>query len=78
MNPELLLIETDHDVRNSADFLVIDRIAKRVLRGPGVGSVQAITRPQGEPLEFSTIPAQMSMGGVMQTMNRKYIAGPRR
>ncbi|NKZ12254.1 MMPL family transporter [Mycolicibacterium septicum DSM 44393] len=73
MNPELLLIETDHDVRNSADFLVIDRIAKRVFEVPGVGSVQAITRPQGEPLEFSTIPAQMSMGGVMQTMNRKYM-----
>ncbi|MBU9765675.1 MMPL family transporter [Mycobacterium sp. TNTM28] len=73
MNPELLLIETDHDVRNSADFLVIDRIAKRVFEVSGVGSVQAITRPQGEPMEFSTIPAQMSMGGVMQTMNRKYL-----
>ncbi|MBP2451373.1 MMPL/RND family transporter [Mycolicibacterium lutetiense] len=73
MNPELLLIETDHDIRNSADFLVIDRIAKRIFEVPGVGSVQAITRPQGEPLEFSTIPAQMSMGGVMQTMNRKYL-----
>ena len=28
MNPEMLLVETDHDVRNSADMLVIDRIAK--------------------------------------------------
>ncbi|KHO19089.1 RND family transporter [Mycolicibacterium setense] len=73
MNPELVLIETDHDIRNSADFLVIDRIAKRMFEVPGVGSVQAITRPQGEPMEFSTIPAQMSMGGVMQTMNRKYL-----
>ena len=73
MNPELLLIETDHDLRNSADFLVIDKIAKAVFRVPGIGSVQAITRPQGKPLEFSTIPAQMSMGGVNQTMNRKYL-----
>ncbi|ABK69899.1 MMPL/RND family transporter [Mycolicibacterium smegmatis] len=73
MNPELLLIETDHDIRNSADFLVIDKIAKAVFRVPGIGSVQAITRPQGEPLEFSTIPAQMSMGGTLQTMNRKYM-----
>ncbi|MEV0672040.1 MMPL family transporter [Mycobacterium sp. NPDC050441] len=73
MNPELVLIETDHDIRNSADFLVIDKIAKKIFEVPGVGSVQAITRPQGEPLEFSTIPAQMSMGGVMQTMNRKYL-----
>ncbi|MDT5257943.1 MAG: putative drug exporter of the superfamily, partial [Mycobacterium sp.] len=28
MNPEMLLVETDHDVRNSADMLVVDRIAK--------------------------------------------------
>ncbi len=72
MNPEVLLIETDHDVRNSADFLVIDRIARAVFRVPGIGSVQAITRPQGEPLKFSTIPAQLSMSGVNQTMNLKY------
>jgi RND superfamily putative drug exporter len=73
MNPELLLIETDHDVRTSADFLVIDKIAKAIFQVPGIGSVQAITRPDGKPLKFSTIPAQMSMGGVMQTMNRKYL-----
>ena len=72
MNPELLLIESDHDLRNSADFLVIDKIAKAVFAVPGVGSVQAITRPDGKPLKFSTIPAQMSMGGTMQTLNRKY------
>lgn len=45
MNPEMLLIESDHDLRNSADFLVIDKIAKAVFRVPGIGSVQAITRP---------------------------------
>ncbi len=73
MNPELLLLETDRDLRNSADFLVIDKIAKAVFKVPGVGNVQAITRPQGEPLEFSTIPAQMSMGGTSQQMNQKYM-----
>ncbi len=73
MNPELLLIETDKDLRNSANFLVIEKIAKEVFRVPGIGQVQAITRPQGEPLKFSTIPAQMSMSGVMQDVNRKYL-----
>ncbi|WP_245233992.1 MMPL family RND transporter [Mycobacterium sp. PS03-16] len=73
MNPELLLVETDHDLRNAADFLVIDKIAKAVFRVEGIGSVQAITRPQGKPIEYSTIPAQMSLGGVMQTMNRSYL-----
>ena len=28
MNPELLMIESDHDLRNSADFLVINKITK--------------------------------------------------
>jgi RND superfamily putative drug exporter len=73
MNPELLLVETDRDLRNSADFLVIDRIAKAVVRVPGVGRVQAITRPEGKPLKYSTIPAQISMGGTLQTMNRSYM-----
>jgi RND superfamily putative drug exporter len=73
MNPELLLIESDHDLRNSADFLVIDKIAKAIFRVPGIGRVQAITRPSGKPIEFSTIPAQMSLGGVGQDLNRKYL-----
>jgi RND superfamily putative drug exporter len=73
MNPELLLVEGDRDLRNAADFLVIDKIAKAVFRVPGIGSVQAITRPSGKPVESSTIPAQLSMSGVGQTMNRKYM-----
>ena len=32
MNPELLMIESDHDLRNSADFLVIDKIAKAIFQ----------------------------------------------
>ena len=73
MNPELLLIETNRDLRNSADFLVIERIAKAVSRVPGIGRVQAITRPEGKPLKYSTIPSQLSLGGTMQTMNRPYL-----
>ncbi|MCW2559244.1 MAG: Transport protein, partial [Mycobacterium sp.] len=73
MNPELLLIEGDRDLRNASDFLVIDKIAKAVFRVPGIGSVQAITRPSGKPIKFSTIPAQLSNSGVNQTMNHKYM-----
>ncbi len=73
MNPELVLIESDHDLRNSADFLVIDKIAKAIFRVPGIGRVQAITRPSGKPIDFSTIPAQMSLSGVNQDLNRKYM-----
>jgi RND superfamily putative drug exporter len=73
MNPELLPVETDHDVRNSADFLVIERIATYVMRTPGIGRVQAITRPEGKPLKYSTIPAQLSLGGTFQKMNRSHL-----
>jgi RND superfamily putative drug exporter len=73
MNPELMLIESDHDLRNSADFLVIDKVAKAIFKVPGIGRVQTITRPTVKPIEFSTIPAQMSLGGVNQEMNRKYM-----
>ena len=73
MNPELLLVETDQDLRNSADFLVIERITKAVTKVPGIGRVQSITRPEGKPLKFSTIPAQLSMSGTFQEMNRSYM-----
>ena len=73
MNPELLLVETDHDVRNSADFLVIDQITKAVTRLNGIGRVQSITRPDGKPLKYSTLPAQISMGSTLQKLNRSYM-----
>jgi RND superfamily putative drug exporter len=66
------MIESDHDLRNSADFLVIDKIAKAIFRVPGIGRVQAITRPQGTPIEHTSIPFQISMQGVTQQMNQKY------
>ena len=75
MNPELLMIESDHDLRNSADFLVIDKIAKGVFRVPGIARVQAITRPLGTPIEHTSIPFQISMNGTTQKMNEKYNQG---
>jgi putative drug exporter of the RND superfamily len=73
MNPELMLIESDHDLRNSADFLVIDKIAKAVFRVPGIARVQAITRPEGKPIEHTSIPFMISMQGTTQQMNQKYL-----
>ena len=59
MNPELVLVESDHDLRNPTDFLVIDKIAKAIFKVPGVARVQTITRPEGKPIQHSTIPFQM-------------------
>ena len=73
MNPELLLIETDHDVRNSADMIVIDRIAKGIFHIPGIARVQAITRPLGTPIDHTSIPFQISMQSTTQTLNQDYM-----
>jgi putative drug exporter of the RND superfamily len=72
MNPELLMIESDHDLRNSADFLVINKIAKAVAAVPGIAEVQTITRPEGKPIEHTTIPFQLGQQSVPQIMNQKY------
>jgi len=60
MSPEILMVETDHDLRNSADFLVLNKLAKAVLAVPGIEKVQAITRPEGTPLAHATIPYLLS------------------
>ncbi|MCX2933893.1 RND family transporter [Mycobacterium sp. CVI_P3] len=60
MSPEILLVETDHDLRNSADFLVLNKLAKAVLAVPGIEKVQAVTRPEGTPIAHTTIPYLMS------------------
>ena len=73
MNPELLLIETDHDMRNPAGMLVLDRIARGVFHIPGVARVQAITRPLGTPIEHTSIPFQISMQNTTQVENQQYM-----
>jgi RND superfamily putative drug exporter len=73
MNPEMLLVETDHDVRNPADMLVIERIARAIAHTRGVGRVQAITRPRGVPIEHTSIPFLISAQGTPQQMNQDYM-----
>ncbi|MUL79873.1 RND family transporter [Mycolicibacterium sp. CBMA 226] len=53
---EMLMVQADHDMRNSADFISLDRVAKALIRLPGVAMVQSITRPMGRALEHASIP----------------------
>jgi RND superfamily putative drug exporter len=73
MNPDLMMVETDHDLRNPADFLVIDKIAKALVRVHGIAQVQTITRPEGKPIEHSTIPYSISQSSTGQIMNNDYL-----
>ncbi len=70
--PELLMIETDHDMRNPADMLILERAAKAVLHTPGIALVQSITRPLGTPITHSSIPFQISASSASQIMNLGY------
>jgi putative drug exporter of the RND superfamily len=60
---EMLMVETDHDMRNSADFISLDRVARALIRIPGVAEVQSITRPMGRALEHATLPYLWTTSG---------------
>ena len=68
--PEVMTVVADHDLRDPADFLVLDKLAKGIFRVPGISRVQAITRPEGTAMEHTSIPFQLSMqnAGQVQTM----------
>ncbi len=72
LNPELLMIEADHDLRNPADMLILERVAKSVLHTPGISLVQSITRPLGTPISHSSLPFQISAQSASQIMNLGY------
>src|SRR6202048_2949179 len=73
LNPEMLMIEADHDVRNPADMLVIERVARAIAHTQGVGRVQAITRPRGVPIEHTSIPFLVGAQGTAQRLNQDYM-----
>ncbi|GFG75337.1 MMPL/RND family transporter [Mycobacterium botniense] len=73
MNPDLLMVEATHDMRNPADMLVLDRVAKNVIRVVGIAMIQDITRPLGIPIQHSSIPFQNSMQGQTTIQNMAFL-----
>jgi RND superfamily putative drug exporter len=61
MMPDILVLEADHDMRNPADFLVLNKVAKAIFRIRGISRVQGITRPEGTPIEHTSIPFQLAL-----------------
>jgi putative drug exporter of the RND superfamily len=70
MMPDILMIEADHDMRNPADFLVLNKLAKAIFAVPGISRVQGITRPEGTPIDHTSIPFLLSLqsAGQLQTL----------
>ena len=72
MMPEILLVESDHDMRNPADFLILNRLAKGVFRVRGISRVQGVTRPEGTPIEHTSIPYLLSMQSASQAQTLEF------
>ncbi len=60
LNPEVLMVESDKDLRTPANMIVLEKVAKAVFRTPGVAMVQSITRPLGTPLDHTSLGFAMS------------------
>ena len=69
MNPDILMVNADHDMRNPADMLVLNAVARNVMHTEGIAMVQNITRPLGIPIQHSSIPFQTSIQGQTTNMN---------
>ena len=74
LNPDIMTIQSDHDMRNPTDMIVLDRIAKALFRIEGIAMVQSITRPLGSPIAHSSIPYQVSMASVPITQNLQFLS----
>jgi putative drug exporter of the RND superfamily len=73
MMPEIVMVEANHDMRNPTDFLVLHRLAKSIFKVPGISRVVGITRPEGTPIEHTSIPFMLSMQNSGQSQDMKYM-----
>jgi RND superfamily putative drug exporter len=63
LNPNLLFVEADHDMRNPADLIALAKLANSVYAVPGVRAVQGITRPLISPLPQGNLATQAGYVG---------------
>ena len=58
LTPDILLVEADHDMRNPADFLVLNKLAKGILRRSGrcqgAGSTLGLRESRSSTRRFRT------------------------
>ncbi|MEM6108888.1 MMPL family transporter [Mycobacterium sp. 050272] len=75
LTPEVLLIESDHDMRDPVDTLVLDKVAKAIFHSPGIAQVKSVTRPLGRSIDHTSIPFILSMRDVMNAENMEFTKG---
>ena len=68
--PDILLVESDHDMRNPADFLVLNKIAKAIFQGSRNLSGARHHPARRDAIDHTSIPFMLSLqnAGQLQTM----------
>ncbi|TWG90096.1 RND superfamily putative drug exporter, partial [Nocardioides sp. J9] len=56
--PDYVLVQADHDLRNTRDLALIERAAAAVEQHEGVALVRTVTRPTGEPITQASVAYQ--------------------
>jgi putative drug exporter of the RND superfamily len=73
LNNDIVYIKSDHDMRNTTDMISLDRIAKAIIRTPGVAMVQSVTRPNGRPIEHASLPYALGSTGTKIGENMAFL-----
>lgn len=61
--PEAVTVEADHDLRNPAGLIAVERITRAIMAIPGVRMVQSASRPGGIVPEEATLSHQAGLLG---------------
>jgi putative drug exporter of the RND superfamily len=66
LTPQVALIQTDHDLRNPAGLIAIERVSRQLMATRGVESVQSASRPAGARLTEASMSHQVgTIGGTL-------------
>lgn len=64
--PDVITVQADHDLRNPAGLIAIERISRQLMAVPGVRRVQSASRPDG------TVPEQATLSYQAGEMGRQF------
>ncbi|WP_419179719.1 MMPL/RND family transporter [Mycolicibacter terrae] len=61
--PDMVTVEADHDLRNPAGLLAVERVSRALMAIPGVRGVQSASRPAGAVPDEATLSHQSGLLG---------------
>jgi putative drug exporter of the RND superfamily len=61
--PDIVTVQADHDLRNPAGLIAVERITRQIMAIPGVRMVQSASRPSGAVPEQATLSYQAGVLG---------------